>query len=1004
MQNRANVCVDLRKYFATLCAAWRKGSPVLFGNPSKNYPMNLGHPRLWAALFALLLSVSKLFAQLTSVTGVVRNANTGQTLQGVSITVAASDRETTTDEFGRFMIGGLADGEHVLNFNYIGVDPVSRSIVVKGGEAVVLTVEMSSGIYELPEFVVSGQREGNAAALVRQKTADNVKNVVSLDAFGNLPNENAGDLLARLPGVAGVVNEDGDVSGMVVRGTAPALNTVSVNNNLQSSSGGMSRDYRTNSLTGAIFDELEVIKANTPDMSAESLGGAVNLKTRSALKMKEKRRIEYRVGGRWAPPFYEHTPEREKHRLHPLVNLQYQEAFDVMDGVRNLGVSASGFYSKNINGGYWTIQDYANTTASPAYLWDYRLSDTFGNRQQSTFSLNLEQKVGDHTLVFVRGFYNDAFELGQKRHILRAYLAGDGQGGLTTPSVIKYYDENVTEVQYTGVNNQSILQLQSIIWSFLTRERQIQVGAEHEIDRLKIDYDFNYNANHANLGNGARGAAPGGQLSMDIRNIGWLVDKTGSEMRPTFSQTTGASIYDLANYRNALMVLRDNKRNTDIYAGSLNAKYALPVAFPVMFKAGYRYREQQVAETNETERWRYNYAATPFPTAFISDSVVQGAEGIPFIDTVAALADIQQNAQNRWTKSAADLTYEVQQHYQGTRNVTEAVHAGYVMGQAKIAQLNVLAGMRYERTEVEGVGYVLDNTSNYVERTITGSYDDFFPSVHFTYALKPNLLARISWSNTIGRPAFTNFTPLETVSHSAQTVTVNNPSLKPQYSQNWDFTLERYFEPVGQVSVGLFYKSLSDFIVSADAGTIGNGADNGFDGNYEGYLLRSQFNGGKARIRGMELNWQQQFSFLPGPLKGLGAFANLTVLTTEGDYGGSINSAAANPITDLAMFVPRTANVGLSYLYKRINARILVNHAGSYLADYATSAARMRYLDKRTTVNASASYRLNKHLSVYCDVINAFNEPQRWYRYSEDRLAQAIITGTTVNFGLSGRF
>ena len=38
---------------------------------------------------------------------------------------------------------------------------------------------------------------------------------------------------------------------------------------------------------------MELIKGLTPDKSAESLGGSVNLKTRSTLNMKEKRRFTY---------------------------------------------------------------------------------------------------------------------------------------------------------------------------------------------------------------------------------------------------------------------------------------------------------------------------------------------------------------------------------------------------------------------------------------------------------------------------------------------------------------------------------------------------------------------------------------------------------------------------------------------------------------------------------------------------------------------------------------
>lgn len=57
--------------------------------------------------------------------------------------------------------------------------------------------KVTSSIYQLTEFVVSGEREGNALAITAQRNAANVKNVVALDAFGNLPNMSAGELAIR---------------------------------------------------------------------------------------------------------------------------------------------------------------------------------------------------------------------------------------------------------------------------------------------------------------------------------------------------------------------------------------------------------------------------------------------------------------------------------------------------------------------------------------------------------------------------------------------------------------------------------------------------------------------------------------------------------------------------------------------------------------------------------------------------------------------------------------
>jgi hypothetical protein len=52
---------------------------------------------------------------------------------------------------------------------------------------------------KLAQFVVTAEREGNAAALTRQKNADNVQNVIAMDALGVLANDNPAELLMRLP-------------------------------------------------------------------------------------------------------------------------------------------------------------------------------------------------------------------------------------------------------------------------------------------------------------------------------------------------------------------------------------------------------------------------------------------------------------------------------------------------------------------------------------------------------------------------------------------------------------------------------------------------------------------------------------------------------------------------------------------------------------------------------------------------------------------------------------
>ena len=74
--------------------------------------------------------------------------------------------------------------------------------------------------------------------------------------------------------------------------------------------------------------------------------------------MREKRRLTYSASARWAPSFTQQIPLREAHRMHPLVNVGYQEVFDVLGGERNLGVALNVFYSENVAGYFRTLRDF----------------------------------------------------------------------------------------------------------------------------------------------------------------------------------------------------------------------------------------------------------------------------------------------------------------------------------------------------------------------------------------------------------------------------------------------------------------------------------------------------------------------------------------------------------------------------------------------------------------------------------------------------------------------
>jgi TonB-dependent receptor len=272
--------------------------------------------------------------------------------------------------------------------------------------------------------------------------------------------------------------------------------------------------------------------------------------------------------------------------------------------------------------------------------------------------------------------------------------------------------------------------------------------------------------------------------------------------------------------------------------------------------------------------------------------------------------------------------------------------------------------------------------------------------VHLVYRITPNLQSRLSYSNSIGRPPGTQLLPTYTVNTTTEIVTLGNPDLKPQTSENWDATLEYYFEPVGQLSAGYFRKDLKDFLVTRTIGTVASGTDNGFGGSYAGFSINGPSNAGSAKIDGWELNYQQQFTFLPGVLRGLGFSANYTKLQTSGDYG----ETGVRSTSDVARFTPETLNATLSINYRGIGLRVLYSYMADTLWDYSTDASRLRYRTARELVNIGATYQVNRALTLSLDLTNAFNEPQDYYRALPERLERSTFNGTSITFGVSGRF
>lgn len=972
---------------------------------------------LWLA-FALPLARA---ADVGAISGSVSNTATGNLLEGARVELPKLGLTAFTDNTGRYVLTGVPAGSHEVVATYIGLDAVRGVIVVSAGQRATRDFDLTSGVYKLEAFKVTGEREGSAAAITEKRNADNVKDIVAMDSFGNLPNMSAGEVVMRLPGVAGSPTDEGLNYKFNMRGMSPDMNTVTVDGGLMTSL-GTTRSFEMQSITGTMFEALELIKGHTPDKGADSLGGTVNLKTRSPLSMREKRRTTYSVTMRSAPSFFEQTPLREKHRNHPLLTLAHQEVFDVFGGSKNLGVALNVFYSENAVGGVGTTLDYQNTMNPDAYIWDYRAWENINNRKQTSVNLKADYRWSPTTKFSVTVTSNDNFERHRRRMEVRAFTgnANTVPNATTTGVVPGQFTDKITVVRPVSAATIDVLMDGPL--NYYVRMRRLDLGGEHELGRLHLEYTAGIAQTNLNNGQGTAG-----QLTMRLAGAGWIIDRSQSDMFPRFVQNGGPDIYNPDNYRPTTNGLTNTNNQTDQQLKQLrfDAKYQMPFATPMFLKAGFSWREQLVELWGkDNRRWTY-IGGGPLVSdkEFVSYDSVNTGRNFPRWQSHSFLNERRPRYPAAWRE---DLYYYESQKYAATRGVTETVPAGYFMAQGRLGRegwlgrTGYLGGVRVEGTDVKSWGWIRervlttaaqqtadpvgsaakDYAGNYQVKE--GNYTKAFPSLHAFHDLTPNLKMRTSYSTSFGRAGLNDFLPAITIDETNRIITINNAALKPQTAENWDATLEYYFEPVGSLTVGWFHKTISDYIIRGqEVGIVGTGADNGYDGEYPGWSERTAVNASTVIAQGWEFAYQQQFTFLPGLLKGISASANYTWIDTHGiyDVGRYLTKR------EVAGFIPYAANLSLSWRYKKFNTRVLYNFTGEYITSFnAASPGLNLYRESFKTVNWGMGYQLKPSLGLSFDVANVFNEPQVFYRAYKGRTQRTLVNFVTVTVGVNGRF
>ncbi|HEY0623235.1 TonB-dependent receptor [Sphingomonas sp.] len=234
-------------------------------------------------------------------------------------------------------------------------------------------VEDPAGVQDV---LVVGSRASQQSANARKKGAKTATDSIVADDIGSFPDRNVAEAISRIPGVALGRNEFGEGADVAIRGNGPDLTRVELDGVGMTSTTGLALPNGNDSARSADLRELpadlvksiDVVKGSTADMTEGSLGGTVQIKTRTGLDF-AKPYFTLRAGANqnslgkdWMPDFN---------------GVASRKFF----GGR-LGAIVSGSYTKLQNNGH----SYEQTTSN-SLNYDRRFD--FDNSPEKTFEYNI---------------------------------------------------------------------------------------------------------------------------------------------------------------------------------------------------------------------------------------------------------------------------------------------------------------------------------------------------------------------------------------------------------------------------------------------------------------------------------------------------------------------------------------------------------------------------------------------------------------------------------------
>jgi len=945
-----------------------------------------------------LSSPSRAQERKGAITGHVSDSS-GGALIAAQVSVQPTGSSVVSDAQGQFFINDLGPGSYTVTVTYVGFKAFKQTVNVTAGQVANLEAKMVVESQNLEVLVTADRASGEAEEVNRERTADNIVQVLTADVIRSLPNANMADALGRLPSVT-IERDEGEGKYVQVRGTEPRLTNTTIDGINVPSPESQVRQIKFDAIPADIVESVEINKTLQANMDGDGIGGSVNLVTKTA---GERPTMNFSgMGG--------YTPIQNGRGLVETTGTIGKR----FGASKRIGALIGGSYDWNGRGIDDTepVPDIANLgTPTQARFFDQAdIREYQYYRSRWGLAGSADYKPSDGSTLYIRGLYSDFHNYGDRW----VYTLVDNTPGLTLGG--SNGCSGVTPPNpCTGLPSSNVQQRRPdyAIGSIL-------LGGKHVLATTWYTWDLSVSRS-SQVGQVGNNNASFAATNLTTSNCQNLPSSPNTPYIPNWSPACFTEAYNPTNF--TLSDVNVNKGMTaqlNLQAtGAMAKRYHLGSRLSTI-EIGGKFRNAHKFDNEYVLDWApnaTNISMTQFSNTFTNNNYYQGAYKLGYNPSFPDVFSFVQANPGQFTATSTAGGNSA------NFDLIEKVSAGYLMNTLDISsRWRLVAGVRFEGTNLDTSSFqtvttcnppppagttgcpapsTAATTSGFVKAN--GSYVKVLPSASLRYALTTNTNLRLAYGRGLARPNPQDIAQAQTIDTTVNpnVVSLGNPNLKPETADNVDVLLEHYINPFGMITAGYFYKNLVDPIVTHRCGppTV-------CPAPFAGDIVTQPLNAGSAWINGFEAAYLQHLSFLPGMLRGVGLSAN---------YGYTASRASLGPDfqrTDhprLLRNAPHTWNISPTYDLGRVSARIGLSYNAANIAGYGftdgayggvTGPFGDNYFYAHLQFDAQGSVRMARGLSFVMYGLNINNEVFGFYNGSPQYMVQREYYRPTIAAGL----